>query len=447
MLNQRATTARIAVKGAADIGGKAVTLVITAVAARTLVADAFGVLALAMATGWLLGVATDAGLSMHLARETARHRNLPSEAFAKEGRTRQLLIEVLRLRAGLAYVAATLIALFTPQIVPPHWKMQFVLVVFAQLTAAVIETVAHYFRGIERSEIEAAIHSSYRFATLALTLIVLTWWPRLDLLGAAMLLPAVVGLLAAIAIAWRLSLPGNRDPRSGNAQGDLTVAVFSRRVLPLGAAVLISALYFRIDVYFVERWNGLEAVGGYNAVFRLIEAMRLLPAAVMAVTFPQLVKTSDTRLVQKIGGALAMAGVALTVVCVAGATTIVPLVYGAPYLYTATTFSILSLALPLFFLNYALTHQVIGWDGQRAYLAIAAIALAGNVIANLALVPSQGMAGAAIATVLTEVIVTAGCLFTLVQQDGSTRRFKAKVQGEGSKRRFATKVRHEGSLR
>ncbi len=90
-----------------------------------------------------------------------------------------------------------------------------------------------------------------------------------------------------------------------------------------------------------------------------------------------------------------------------------PLVYGAAYLYTAPTFAILSLALPLFFLNYALTHQVIGWDGQRSYLLIAALALIANVVANLALVPSQGMIGAAIATLVTEVVVTAGCLYAL----------------------------------
>ena len=134
---------------------------------------------------------------------------------------------------------------------------------------------------------------------------------------------------------------------------------------------MFSALYFRIDVYFIEQWQGLEAVGGYNAVFRLVEAMRLLPAAVMAVTFPMLVQTTDTRLVQRIGGALAIAGVGLAVVCALGSSVIVPLVYGAPYLYAAPTFAILALALPLFFLNYALTHQVIGWDGQRAYLLIA----------------------------------------------------------------------------
>ena len=179
------------------------------------------------------------------------------------------------------------------------------------------------------------------------------------------------------------------------------------------SAVLISALYFRIDIYFIERWQGLEAVGGYNAVFRLVEATRLLPAAVMAVTFPLLVQTTDTRLVQRIGGALAIAGVGLAIVCSLGSSLIVPLIYGAPYLYTAPTFAILALALPLFFLNYALTHQVIGWDGQRSYLMIASLALAANVAANFVLVPSQGMAGAAIATLLTEVVVTAGCIYAL----------------------------------
>ena len=412
---------RIALKAAADIAGKAVTLVITVVAARTLVADAFGVMALAMATGWLLGVATDAGLSMHLARESAR----------RPGRDRQLLVEVLRLRAGLAYVAATMIAFFTPQLVPPHWKMQFVLVVLAQLTAAIVETVAHYFRGIERSEIESAIHASHRFATLVLAMIVLLWWPRLDYLGAAMLVPVVVAMIVSCAIAWRLST-GHAAPGTGHGEG-LSASRFVRDVLPLGAATLVSALYFRIDLYFIERWQGLEAVGGYNAVFRLVEAARLLPAAVMAVTFPLLVQTRDTRLVQQIGGALALAGGGLSIACALGATFIVTLIYGQPYVYTAPTFAILALALPLFFLNYALTHQVIGWDGQRSYLLIASLALVANVAANFVLVPSRGMAGAAIATLLTELVVAAGCTYTLrVQQRGSARRFNTRVQHEGS---------------
>jgi O-antigen/teichoic acid export membrane protein len=203
--------------------------------------------------------------------------------------------------------------------------------------------------------------------------------------------------------------------------------MFFRDVFPLGAAVLLSALYFRIDVYFIQQWHGFQPVGGYNAAFRLVEALRLLPAAVMAVTFPLLVQARDTHLVRRLGGRLFAAGGALALVCVLGAPVIVPALYGDTYAYAAPAFAVLSLALPLFFLNYALTHQVIGWDGQRAYLVIVAAALAVNVAANLLLVPTRGIAGAAISTVITEIVVTGGCVLALVLHGGSSQGFPTRV--------------------
>lgn len=402
--------ARVVLKVIADAGGKAVMLVITVVAARRLNADPFGVMAFAMATGWLLGVATDAGLSMHLARETARHPH----------HGRRFLVEILGLRAGLAFFAATVLVLGTPHLVPRHWRVQFLLVVFAQLCGAMLDTIAHYFRGLQRSEIESAIHLAYRLTTLVLATAVLWWWRRLDYLGIALLVPGVIAMLVSLGIALRLSIrlkpdttPSQQDDRWCPPSGGLTARSFFRDVFPLGAAVLISALYFRIDVYFIQQWHGFQPVGGYNAAFRLVEALRLLPAAVMAVTFPMLVQTSDLQLVRTIGGRLAAAGLILAAVCGLGATAIVPFVYGESYAYAAPAFAVLSLALPLFFLNYALTHQVIGWDGQRAYLVIVTVALAANVVANFLLIPSQGIVGAATSTLLTEIVITAGCLYAL----------------------------------
>jgi O-antigen/teichoic acid export membrane protein len=220
----------------------------------------------------------------------------------------------------------------------------------------------------------------------------------------------------SVAIAFRLSIRLKPDIPSAErnpASAGLTPQAFVNDVLPLGAAVLLSALYFRIDVYFVEHWQGLQAVGAYNAVFRLVEAMRLLPAAVMAVTFPMLVLAADTRLVQRIGAGLGAIGAVLAIACGLGAPFIVALIYGQAFLPAAPAFAILSLALPLFFLNYALTHQVIGWDGQHAYFVIVVVALIVNIAANVVLVPTQGMIGAAIATVLTEIVVTAGCISAL----------------------------------
>jgi O-antigen/teichoic acid export membrane protein len=235
-------------------------------------------------------------------------------------------------------------------------------------------------------------------------------------------------MVVSMIVAARLS----SSEEVATSQPQLTPRRFLRDVLPLGAGVLISALYFRCDVYFIQEWHGFQAVGGYNAAFRLVEALRLLPAAVMAVTFPILVQATDTAMVRRIGTGLTIAGSALAIACALGASFIIPAIYGESYAYTSPAFSILALALPLFFLNYALTHQVIGWDGQRAYLLIATLALVANVIANVALVPNQGIVGAAIATVLTEVVVTAGCLYALIQHGGSARRFLRRVPNGGS---------------
>jgi O-antigen/teichoic acid export membrane protein len=402
---------RIVLKGLADAAGKAAMLVITVVAARRLNPDPFAILAFAMATGWLLGVATDAGLSMYLARETARQPR----------RSRQFVLEIVGLRAGLAFVVATIAVVATPSLVPGHWRMQFVLVVMAQLCGAILETIAHYFRGLQRSEIESAIHAAYRLTMLVLAVVVLWWWRRLDYLAIAMLVPGVIAIAVSLLVAVRLTgrlkpdtteLPEETHPWRPPS-GGLTTRKFFRDVFPLGAAMLISALYFRIDVYFIQQWHGFQPVGGYNAAFRLVEALRLLPAAVMAVTFPLLVQAKDTDLVRRIGGRLAVAGGALAIVCAIGAPVIIPVVYGARYEYAVPAFAVLSLALPLFFLNYALTHQVIGWEGHRAYLGIVTLALAGNIGANVMLVPERGLVGAAIATVLTEIVVTVGCLFVL----------------------------------
>ena len=200
---------RIAFKAVADAGGKAVMLVITVVAARRLNADPFGVMAFAMATGWLLGVATDAGLSMHLARETARH---PEHG-------RRFLIEILGLRAGLAFFAATLTVLASPYFVPQHWRLQFVLVMTAQLCGAVIETIAHYFRGLQRSEIESAIHLAYRLTMLVLAMAVLWWWRRLDYLGIAMLVPGVIAMLVVAGHRVATCLIRLKPDTTGESQG------------------------------------------------------------------------------------------------------------------------------------------------------------------------------------------------------------------------------------
>jgi len=85
---------------------------------------------------------------------------------------------------------------------------------------------------------------------------------------------------------------------------------------------------------------------------------------------------------------------------------------------------VLLVAAPLFFLNYALTHQLIGWDRQKVYAGVSAAALVANLTLDVALVPRFGLVGAAWATVATEVVVTAGCVAALAWR--GARRYPAR---------------------
>lgn len=402
-LFDRAASARIAYKATADAAGKLAMFAVIVAAARTLPRDAFGILALALTSGWLLGVASDAGLPMYLARAAARD----------PARSRTALASVLRLRAGSAAIAVAAGTLLGWLWIPQGVRLAFTLVVAAQVAGAMLETAGHALRGLGRSEVEAHVHLGQRAAMAAAALLVLGAAPSLSALAWALALPPLLALPIMIAVALRVTRTPARSP------GDRTIgpalAEVARSAAPLGLGVLLSALYFRIDVYFVEHWRGLDAVAAYNAVYRIVDAVRLVPAAVLAVTFPTLVRATDRATVARLVMYLGAAGAAIALIAGLAAPAIVTGVYGAGYADAAPVLQVLALSVPLFFLNYALTHQVIGWDGQRAYLGVAAAALVANLAANAALVPRYGTTGAAMATGITELVVTAGCLRALAE--------------------------------
>ena len=100
-------------------------------------------------------------------------------------------------------------------------------------------------------------------------------------------------------------------------------------------------------------------------------------------------------------------------VLLTSAPALLDLLYGDRFVHGGSALRVLALALPLFFANYALTHQVIGWHGEHAYLRITLLALAVNLVGNATLIPSLGMVGAALSTVVTEIVVAGGCLIAL----------------------------------
>lgn len=391
----------IGYKASSDVLSKLAFFAVTVMAARALSAEEFGTFSVAWTLGWLLGIATDMGLQVHLAREVARN---PQSATAI---CRALLPARL---AGAALAALVVIALGMWWL-PPARAVAFSLIVVAQICGSLIEFFNHFFRGLSRSDVESSVNVAHRLAVLLLAWLLLANAGGLDSLAIALVVPASVTLVFDA----QLALSG-RGVGGAPARSYVSWADFSRGVLPIGLGVLLSALYFRADLFLVQQWVGDAAAGLYNAVFRLIEALRLLPAAVLAVMFPHLCRTRDGRLLRRLSIRLGVAGVALTAAVYWAAPLIVQLFYGSRYLGATGAFRILALALPLLFVNYALTHQLIAWNLQRAYAVICGFSLAGNLAINAIWIPRFGIEGAAWCTLLTELVLTSACALVLTQR-------------------------------
>jgi O-antigen/teichoic acid export membrane protein len=407
--------ALVAYKTVADTAGKGSVFLITIVAARRLSSWDFGAFGLGTTLGWMLAVACDFGVQMHLARAVAR---APQAAPALLGRWWRF--RVATTAVGLLVLAVVLLAarVGTPLAIP--------ILLFASVYAVtgLVELLNYFYRGLSRTDVESTLTIGQRTATLACALAALAWRPDVKVLAAAMLAPAIGALVWSIGFARRAGtkLAADRslalaivldDALAGASNHDTVRDRFLRDVFPIGAGIVLSALYFRIDVLLVQLWAGVEAVASYNGVFRLIDALRLVPAAVLAVVLPSLCRAEDLGPLVRVSAAVTAFGVVASAVLWIAAEPIVSAVFGSTYAGSAHAFRILALSFPLLCLNFALTHQLVGWNRERAYAAICAAALVVNLVLNAWLIPALSIEGAAWATLGTELCVTAGCAAAL----------------------------------
>ena len=416
----RRQVALVAYRAFSDVAGKGAFFLVTLVAARRLSQDAFGLFSLGTTVGWIAAVATDFGIQLHLARAVAQR---PEDAA-------RLLRAWLRVRLWTSVVALASVGAGLALVKPAsEFSWAILLFTLIYVVNGLIEFLHYFYRGIARSDVESTLTLWQRTAMLALAVAALWWRPDVTVLGIAMAVPALATFLYSSRLAGRLASAVNSSTPSG-PRGDVDVsnprgAIGS--VIPIGAGIVLSALYFRIDVFLVQASQGTAAVGLYNAVFRLVEALRLFPAAVLAVALPMIFQATSRVVLVRLSLVLTAAAVVASAVLWAGADTAIPLLYGSRYATAVPAFRVLLLAFPLMSLNYALTHQLIGWHGHRAYAVMCGLALIFNVGVNLKLIPLMGIVGAAWSTVATELVITLGSILALARLSNPGERLKRNV--------------------
>jgi O-antigen/teichoic acid export membrane protein len=388
---------------------KACRIVLMVVAAPLLGAAAFGSYQFALATTTMLALFTDLGMGIWTTRALARDRQ----------RAAAIVGTALRIRFAAVLPYLAIVGLCAAIAGPGETRRALALLGLAALVNAFIDYFGAIFRGFERLGDEARLNVLRALLIAAAGLGAL----RLGRSVSALAVGLLAGMLASAAYGlWVL----HRRYRLGFGGGAFDRALArsaAAEAFPLWLAGLLSLLYFKGDVVILKAFAGNAEIGAYSAAYKIFEGLMILPAVLLAATFPPLARARNQPDKQRRWEA-ALVALLLTMGAVVGGVVylgsgrIISLIYGAGFVRAVPSLRVLAVAVPILFLNFGLTHFLIARDLERRNLVFAALMLIVNVAANLILIPRHRGPGAAAATLITEISLTICCLIALRRRPG-----------------------------
>ncbi len=382
---------------------KACRLLLMLMAAPALGVAGFGSYQFAFATTTMLAVCTDLGMNVWTTRALARDR-----AAAPSIVSTALW---LRLIASGPYLVVIAVAALVSG-GGAGWTLA--LLGLAALINAGLDYLGAVFRGFERLTDEARLNVGRAVFALVTGLAAL-WLRRSPAsLAGGLLAGVTVAAVYGVTLLRRQYGIGFRAPERlpGSARAAFAEA------FPLWLATLLSLLYFKGDVVILKIFSSDAEIGAYSAAYKVFEGVMIVPAVVLAATFTPLARAKgdpDRQRRWEAGLVTVLLALGLLVggVVYLEAQRIVGLVYRGGFGRAIPSLRVLAAAIPILFLNFGLTHFLIARDLERRNLLFAAVMLVVNVTANLILIPRVGSPGAAWATLITEVALTACCAAAL----------------------------------
>ena len=181
--------------------------------------------------------------------------------------------------------------------------------------------------------------------------------------------------------------------------------------LPFAVTGILSSIYYSIDAVMLNYLVGNYATGIYNATYKLISVLTLFYSIYTAVIFPIMSKffKNDKKLLvisfEKSVKYLMLIMIPLAIGTIFYSSDIIQLIYGHEYDEASSVLSILIWTVCLLFVSGAGNVLLNASHKERVVTKIYGIAALFNVILNFIMIPYLSYKGAAITTVLSDLLI------------------------------------------
>lgn len=178
-----------------------------------------------------------------------------------------------------------------------------------------------------------------------------------------------------------------------------------RDALPLFFAVVVTLVYFRADALVISTLRGSRDTGLYAAAYNIAFGCSFLPLMFQRVLLPGMAAADAPQALRSVyAAAMRQVGTIAVALCavLAAFTPLLPTIYGSDFDGSQSTYLLLLPAFALYFLTYINYTLLLARGRNASALWLTVIALAVNLAANFALIPTLGAKGAALAACASE---------------------------------------------
>lgn len=379
----------------ASVINKFLKFVLFVYVARILGATEYGKFTFALAFIGLFTIFADIGLSQIITREFAREKEKEREFSA---------ILSLKIFLSLGTLILILVGSF---FITPDPLIQKVIWILALciLIESFFSTIFAFLQARQKMEYQSLASMLETLLTVGAGLFILFYFPSVQNLSYSYLFAASITLIFILIFfhfkIQRLFLSLNKSIWQR----------FLSMSWPLALAGVAGVIFNQTDSVMLGYFGQITQTGWYNAAYRVI-GVTLIPTGLIATSFfpvlSKYFKESKEKL-QKIWDyymeLMIFLAIPLTIGGIVLAPKIIDFIYGQDYTSAVLAFQILIIMAGIAFLNTPFYDLMIVSNQQAKIFWISLSGAIINVILNLILIPKFSLYGAAVATIITQLLI------------------------------------------
>lgn len=180
---------------------------------------------------------------------------------------------------------------------------------------------------------------------------------------------------------------------------------------PLGLVFIVNNLFFKLDTMILFVIKGASAVGIYSVSYKILEVTGFIGAYFASSLKPTLSSNIQTQkkyvseIIRKSILVMLFFSTIISIICIVFSKELILFISNKDFLSGAPALILLSLTLPLIYVDILLGEILIANDSRKLLIRVSIFILLFNFATNLIFIPLYSFMGAAFTTLLSEAVL------------------------------------------